>query len=107
MRHKKSTKLLGMKESSLKVQMGAEMTRFFRQPGAKGYWQGSLQYDLELQQKRYVPAATIAADYVGVGDIDKAFAALERGYQEQDVDMAAFIHLPVFDSIRSDPRYVD
>jgi serine/threonine protein kinase/tetratricopeptide (TPR) repeat protein len=84
-----------------------EVASLFRQPGAKGYWQARVEYDLEQQQKHYVGAGFIAADYLGVGDRDKAFAALEKGYQEQDDLMAILIRLPTFDSIRSDPRYAD
>ncbi len=87
--------------------LGADIANFFRQPGAKGYWQALLQYYLQLQQRQYVLVTFIAAAYVGIGDNDKAFESLEKGYQEHDDLMATNLREPVFDSIRSDPRYSD
>jgi len=66
-----------------------------------------LQYYLQLQQRQYVLVTFIAAAYVGIGDNDKAFESLEKGYQEHDDLMATNLREPVFDSIRSDPRYSD
>ncbi len=85
---------------------GDDTPNFFRQPGAKGYWQALLQYHLQLQQRQYVLVWLIAADYVGIGDKDKAFESLEKGYQEHD-EFAPYLREPAFDGIRSDPRYAD
>ena len=38
---------------------------------------------------------------------DEAFAWLERGYRERDPLMTALEHHPIFDRLRSDPRFQD
>ena len=49
----------------------------------------------------------LAAQYAELGDKERAFACLEKAYQEHDpwlpMDMAA----PRFDPLRSDPRFQD
>jgi tetratricopeptide (TPR) repeat protein len=76
---------------------GDDIANFFRQPGAKGYWQALLQYHLQLERRQYVLVWLIAADYVGIGDKDKAFESLEKGYQEHDDSMANYLREPAFD----------
>jgi TolB-like protein/tetratricopeptide (TPR) repeat protein len=49
----------------------------------------------------------IASLYTGIGETDEAFAWLERGYRERDPLMVDLKAQPVFDPIRSDPRFDD
>jgi eukaryotic-like serine/threonine-protein kinase len=58
-----------------------------------------------LSQRRYVPSSGIALVYAGLGDADKAFAALEQAYAERDFSMTLLKVAPWFDRLRSDPRY--
>jgi hypothetical protein len=41
------------------------------------------------------------------GDKERAFALLEKAYQQHDPSLANLKVDPGFDSLRSDPRYVD
>jgi serine/threonine protein kinase/tetratricopeptide (TPR) repeat protein len=51
-------------------------------------------------------SAAIAIAYAAAGNRDKAFEYLQKAYSEGD-GIGMWIRYPVFDSIRSDPRYVD
>ena len=51
----------------------------------------------------YVKKATC---YLYFGEKDKAFASLENAYREKDADMIGIKIDPHFESIRSDPRFL-
>ncbi len=63
-----------------------------------------------LQRRRasgYVPAAAFVNAYLGLGDKEAAFGALEQAYVEQS-NILQFLKVhPYFDPIRSDPRFAD
>jgi tetratricopeptide (TPR) repeat protein len=59
----------------------------------------------ELSKQRFVPAQYRSIIYAGLGEKDKAFEWLERGYEERSV--VAINVNPVFDPLRSDPRFAD
>jgi len=64
--------------------------------------------DLQEQSKKgYVAPTNFAKVYIGLGDKDQAFAWLEKGYQQRDYWMAFLNGDPMFDSLRSDPRFQD
>lgn len=66
-----------------------------------------LQGLIELSKQRYLSAYHIAAIYVGLKDKDRAFEWLERAFQER-ADWMPFLKVdPRFDSLHSDPRFVD
>jgi tetratricopeptide (TPR) repeat protein len=48
-------------------------------------------------------ALSVAILYAGLGDIDRAFQALEQAYAERDLNN--FPWLPYFDPLRADPRF--
>jgi TolB-like protein/DNA-binding winged helix-turn-helix (wHTH) protein/Flp pilus assembly protein TadD len=63
----------------------------------------------QLSKRRYVPAEAIACIYVGLGERGMAFEWLEKGYEARSIGLGG-IDLkvnPVFDSLRSDPRFAD
>jgi hypothetical protein len=54
-----------------------------------------------------VPSAfAVANAYLCAGDKEQTFEWLERAYRDGDRNMP-YLGLPVFDSIRSDPRFQD
>jgi len=62
--------------------------------------------DLEERSKKgYVSSFWTAAIYLGLEEIDKAFEWFERAYKDRDSNMIYFTVPPIFDPIRSDPRY--
>lgn len=62
---------------------------------------------LELNRRRYVTPVALAQIYIGLGDKDRAFAWLEKAYQERSYFMAFLKVIPLADPLRSDPRLDD
>jgi len=62
--------------------------------------------DLEQESKnRYVASAPVAIAYIGIGERDRAIELLEKAYEERLWEMAMLKTNPVFDPLRSDPRF--
>jgi eukaryotic-like serine/threonine-protein kinase len=57
--------------------------------------------------KEYVSPAELAILYVGLGDKEQAFAALERAYAAHDFQLQYLKTEASYDSLRSDPRFAD
>jgi tetratricopeptide (TPR) repeat protein len=56
-------------------------------------------------QQTYVPPAYLAVGEIGLGNLEPAFAALEQAYAAKDGTLLYLRILPVFQPLRSDPRY--
>jgi tetratricopeptide (TPR) repeat protein len=64
--------------------------------------------ELKQQSKRrYVSPGTMADLYFLLGDKDQAFGLLEKAYEERDNMVIPLKVDPMFDSLRSDPRFTD
>ena len=61
----------------------------------------------EKYQKRESLGQYVALVHLGFGDLDQAFAWLEKDYQARSGLLDYLITDPLFDSIRGDPRYAD
>jgi TolB-like protein/Flp pilus assembly protein TadD len=64
----------------------------------------------ELKQRAragYVPSAAFVNAYLGLGDSDEAFAALEQAVEEKSNILQFVKTHPYFDPIRGDPRFHD
>jgi serine/threonine-protein kinase len=62
--------------------------------------------ELEGRSKReYIMPSARALIYIGLGDKDQAFAWLEKAYAERDWRLREMKVQPIFDSLRSDPRF--
>jgi TolB-like protein/DNA-binding winged helix-turn-helix (wHTH) protein/Flp pilus assembly protein TadD len=66
-------------------------------------------HDFERKSKSgYVSPYMIATIYAGLGEKDKAFAFLERAYQERSLDISWHLKADLrIDNLRSDPRFQD
>ena len=62
---------------------------------------------LALETQVYVPPTAIAAVYTWLGDADAALQCLEKGFEGKDGDMVLLKTFPLWDPIRSDPRFRD
>jgi tetratricopeptide (TPR) repeat protein len=62
---------------------------------------------LELNRRRYVTPMALVQVYIGLGDKDRAFAWLEKAYQERSYSMAYLKVDPLVDPLRTDPRFDD
>ena len=61
----------------------------------------------QLSKRKYVSPYFIAVIYSGLGERDQTFAWLEKAYQERHPYMTLIGVEPVFDPVRSDPRFAD
>jgi len=55
----------------------------------------------------YVAPAFVASIYARLGENDRAFEWLAKAYQERDSEVVFLKVEPVWDNLRSDPRYAD
>jgi len=61
----------------------------------------------EISKQRYVSAYNFAIVYSALGDKDKAFAELEKGYQDRANEMIFLQVDTLLDPLRDDPRFED
>ena len=59
-----------------------------------------------LAKQRYIASYNFAIIYIGLGDKDRAFEYLNECLDER-VPLAQVPSRPLFDSLRSDPRYTE
>ena len=80
----------------------ASLERSYQQSGSKGYWEWRLS-----EAKRRSAPYDIAAFYARLGNATQAVAWLEKSHQQHDWHMVQLKILPVWDPLRSDPRFQD
>jgi DNA-binding winged helix-turn-helix (wHTH) protein/TolB-like protein/Tfp pilus assembly protein PilF len=85
-----------------------------REAYAKSGWRGYKRELLELIQEEeeeskrtYISPYSMAIEYTVAGETDQAFKWLERAYDERYQAMVQLKVDPRFDSLRSDPRFID
>lgn len=61
----------------------------------------------ELAKKIYVSPYSLARVHIALGEFDQAFVCLERTYQERHGILTYIMVEPLFDRLRSDPRFID
>jgi len=61
---------------------------------------------LKLSQERYVPPYNLAVIYNALGENEKAMEYLEKGLGEKDVRMVFLKVEPMWNTLRSNPRFV-
>ena len=59
------------------------------------------------KQGRYISPYNFAIIYTGLGDKDRAFEWLDKAYQEHAQPLEHVKSRPLFDSLRSNPRFTD
>jgi tetratricopeptide (TPR) repeat protein len=58
-------------------------------------------------KKQYLRGEVLAMGYAATGNLDGAFACLERAYQDRSAGLL-YLHLdPCYEPLRNDPRYAD
>lgn len=83
------------------------LARAYALAGKRAEAQKLLDDLLALSKQRYVPSAGIAIVYASLGDKEQAFAWLEKADKERDGILARIKVDSRFDSLRSDPRFVE
>jgi TolB-like protein/Tfp pilus assembly protein PilF len=106
------------REALAELKKAVELSgRASQELGYLGYGYGALHQRAEAAAvlkelerryaKRQSPAMFLAAVYAGLGDKDPAFAWLEKDFRERSGTLVYITYFPVYDTLRSDPRYAD
>ncbi|MDD3643781.1 MAG: tetratricopeptide repeat protein, partial [Candidatus Krumholzibacteria bacterium] len=74
--------------------------------GEKEKARAVLDHLLEMSKERWVSPFVIATIYVGLGEQDRGFEWLGKAYEERDSRLAYLKVHPVYDIVKSDPRYL-
>jgi eukaryotic-like serine/threonine-protein kinase len=88
-------------------EFAASIEEDFSKSGYKGVLQSWLDGLTEISKHGYVSAYSIAEGYMRLGQKDRAFEWLEKAYEDHDSGLVSIAVEPVFDPIRSDPRFKD
>ena len=75
--------------------------------GRRDEARAALDVLLKLSTTRFMPAPHIALAYNGLGETDKTFEWLEKGYEQHDPKMAFLKVEPKWNNLRSEPRFID
>ena len=62
---------------------------------------------LDLSVRKYVDPYSVAGVYAGLGEKDRAFDWLTRGYKDRSIGMLSLKVDPFLNPLRSDPRYME
>lgn len=83
-----------------------EHAAIIRESFAKGGWPGFLKERMAyVSQEPNLPAATLASLYATAGENDRAFAELDKAYENREPGLANLKVDPNFDNLRDDPRF--
>jgi len=81
----------------------------YKKSGTNGYW----RKQIEIGERRRAsqsdtspPLNRIASFYAQIGDKEQAIALLEKAYEQREADVTD-LKSPIYDPIRSDPRFQD
>jgi serine/threonine protein kinase/Tfp pilus assembly protein PilF len=81
--------------------------REYPKSGYRGALKGLVALQEEQAKRIYIDPAWIAGNYALLGEKDRAFSWLEKAYAQKSGFLPLIKAAPVFDSLRSDPRYAD
>jgi hypothetical protein len=75
--------------------------------GSRAQAQKILDEMTQRAKRGYFPAWAMASVYVGLGDKDRAFEWLQEAVEERAAYVPYLKVDPLFDPLRSDPRFTD
>jgi TolB-like protein/DNA-binding winged helix-turn-helix (wHTH) protein/Tfp pilus assembly protein PilF len=85
----------------------AALGQAYAKGGIRGYYLWELRRLREEAKHRYVRAVAFARVFTHLGDKDQAFSYLEKAYEDRDWRLALLQINPLWDPLRSDPRFQD
>jgi Tfp pilus assembly protein PilF len=83
----------------------AELGYIYAVSGRRSEAQKALKELKELSKRRHVSSFYMALIYMGLGEKDQAFASFETAYEERSPRLIDLKVDPIFDPLRSDPRF--
>jgi hypothetical protein len=60
-----------------------------------------------VSSHRYVAARAVAEVHIGLGDLDQAFAWLDKAFEQRNGWLIHIRENPRYDRLRADARYLD
>lgn len=84
----------------------AGMKAAFAAGGLKGYWRRELDRRLEREKSGYILQGGVAMLYARLGEREQALARLQRAVEDRNLHAVALNTEPLWDSYRTDPRFV-
>jgi TolB-like protein/class 3 adenylate cyclase/tetratricopeptide (TPR) repeat protein len=75
--------------------------------GIEGHYRAVLQVQIDLASQGLFSPYAVAMGYCRLGEIDQAFAWLERSYEAREAVLYNLRSQPFADVLRSDPRFQD
>jgi hypothetical protein len=96
--------VIGFKPETIEARKKA-----YAEAGWKGYWRKELEMTEEWgrQKGNYVTPYSFARTCARLGEKDRALKWLERAYAEHSDHLVLLKVDPIFDGLRSDPRFID
>jgi TolB-like protein/DNA-binding winged helix-turn-helix (wHTH) protein/Tfp pilus assembly protein PilF len=98
------------------VELMARLPDDLKRGATAGYIYGSagerdearkiLAAEMQRSKREYVSPTNVALVYIGLGDREQALSWLEKAYREHSPYLSV-LREPIFDEVRSDPRFVD
>lgn len=82
-----------------------ELSTAFEDSGEQGYWLKRLELTNKYTNLRREWGCDTVGIYVRLGDKNKAFAVMEKEYDERLFDLLFLKVTPEFDAIRTDPKF--
>ncbi len=61
----------------------------------------------QLARRHELDPETLISAYIGLGDKEEAFALLEKEFDAHSTGLTSLKVNPLYDSLRSDPRFAD
>ncbi len=86
---------------------GIDVAYFYAVSGRRAQAQEVLSYWIQRSSKEHIEPFFISGIYAALGESDRAFAWLDRAYQERNFNMPFLKTLPWFDRLHSDARFQD
>jgi tetratricopeptide (TPR) repeat protein len=93
--------------SNLGPEGGAALKGAYTESGWKGFWRKSLELKKERAKQTTVSLYALAESYARLGEKDQAFAWLEKLYEQRSRALTQLNGDPLWDDLRSDPRYAN
>jgi len=84
-----------------------EMRKALKEGGPNGYWRMALEDQMKQYERGIGSSVAVAGIYARLGNKEKAFEWLEKAFAERATDITYLKVDTSFDSVRSDPRFVD
>jgi len=78
----------------------------FDQDGLKGFWRKWLEFQQARIRSGRLDPSYVALVYAYLGEKKQALAWLQRAAQDRSIDPTTLRFEPIFDSLRSDSRYL-